>query len=249
MVKKNVADLKPEELKGKVVFVRADLNVPQVRQRAREGHCRLRRRQRLRCARRRAAPGCSWPLLSPPQSSPPAMQQHAEAAAPPISRLAISCISITCSFHPTSHPPPLPVGAQNKETLAITDDTRIRASLPTLQHLAKNGARVVVTSHLVRRCRRPRRRAGCRPAAARHGHTDGRSGVQAPQGAPRCHPTLAPVSLCLPLQGRPKGPEKKSSLEPVAKRMSGAPCQGCCRRCVVLPPLCGTAAAAAAAAG
>ncbi|KAI7844575.1 hypothetical protein COHA_001933 [Chlorella ohadii] len=85
MVKKNVADLKPEELKGKVVFVRADLNVP-----------------------------------------------------------------------------------QNKETLAITDDTRIRASLPTLQHLAKNGARVVVTSHL----------------------------------------------------GRPKGPEKKSSLEPVAKRMS-----------------------------
>ncbi|PRW58440.1 phosphoglycerate kinase [Chlorella sorokiniana] len=85
MVKKNVADLKPEELKGKVVFVRADLNVP-----------------------------------------------------------------------------------QNKETLAITDDTRIRASLPTLQHLAKNGARVVVTSHL----------------------------------------------------GRPKGPEKKSSLDPVAKRMS-----------------------------
>jgi hypothetical protein len=31
MVKKNVADLKPEELAGKVVFVRADLNVPQVR--------------------------------------------------------------------------------------------------------------------------------------------------------------------------------------------------------------------------
>ena len=31
MVKRNVADLKPEELEGKVVFVRADLNVPQVR--------------------------------------------------------------------------------------------------------------------------------------------------------------------------------------------------------------------------
>ena len=30
MVKRNVADLKPEELAGKVVFVRADLNVPQV---------------------------------------------------------------------------------------------------------------------------------------------------------------------------------------------------------------------------
>jgi 3-phosphoglycerate kinase len=36
MVKRNVADLKPEELEGKVVFVRADLNVPQVRVRGRE---------------------------------------------------------------------------------------------------------------------------------------------------------------------------------------------------------------------
>jgi len=30
MVKKNVADLSKEQLEGKVVFVRADLNVPQV---------------------------------------------------------------------------------------------------------------------------------------------------------------------------------------------------------------------------
>ena len=35
--------------------------------------------------------------------------------------------------------------------LNITDDTRIRAALPTLEYLAKNGAKVLVTSHLVRR--------------------------------------------------------------------------------------------------
>jgi phosphoglycerate kinase len=33
---------------------------------------------------------------------------------------------------------------------AITDDTRVRASVPTLQHLAQRGARVIVLSHLGR---------------------------------------------------------------------------------------------------
>ena len=32
----------------------------------------------------------------------------------------------------------------------ITDDTRIRAAIPTLEYLVKNGAKVLVTSHLVR---------------------------------------------------------------------------------------------------
>lgn len=57
---------------------------------------------------------------------------------------------------------------QDKATLAITDDTRIRASLPTIQQLLSKGAAVVLSSHL----------------------------------------------------GRPKGPDPKSSLGPVAKRLS-----------------------------
>ena len=71
-------------------------------------------------------------------------------------RAFVGCMPAASGTHtaanPAAAPPP-----QNKETLAITDDTRIRASLPTLQHLAGAGARVVVTSHLVgaawwRRC-------------------------------------------------------------------------------------------------
>jgi 3-phosphoglycerate kinase len=34
--------------------------------------------------------------------------------------------------------------------LNITDDTRIRAAIPTLKYLLDNGARVLLTSHLVR---------------------------------------------------------------------------------------------------
>ena len=32
----------------------------------------------------------------------------------------------------------------------ITDDTRIRAAIPTLKYLTDNGAKVLLTSHLVR---------------------------------------------------------------------------------------------------
>lgn len=65
MAKKSVGDLSPAELKGKKVFVRADLNVP----------------------------------LDDNQN--------------------------------------------------ITDDTRIRAAVPTIKHLITNGAKVILSSHLV----------------------------------------------------------------------------------------------------
>src|SRR5919112_960978 len=56
----------------------------------------------------------------------------------------------------------------------ITDDGRIRASVPTIQQLLDAGARVVVTAHLGRPKGEPEDRYSLRPVAARLGELLGR---------------------------------------------------------------------------
>ncbi|HET7295452.1 MAG TPA: phosphoglycerate kinase [Vicinamibacteria bacterium] len=66
------------------------------------------------------------------------------------------------------------------ESGAITDDTRIRASLPTLEHLLKSGARVVLASHLGRPKKGPAAEFSLKPVAARLSERIGRPVQMAP---------------------------------------------------------------------
>ncbi len=68
----------------------------------------------------------------------------------------------------------------DKQTRAITDDGRIRASLPTLQALRDGGARVVVAAHLGRPKGAPDPQFSLAPVAARLG---GLIGVDVPLAA------------------------------------------------------------------
>lgn len=52
--------------------------------------------------------------------------------------------SIVCCFADLN----VPLDKEQK----ITDDTRIRAAVPTLKYLLDKGAKVLLTSHLVRNC-------------------------------------------------------------------------------------------------
>ena len=62
----------------------------------------------------------------------------------------------------------------------ITDDTRIRASLPTLEHLRKGGARIILASHLGRPKKGPAPELSLRPVAARLSELLGRTVAMAP---------------------------------------------------------------------
>ncbi|HET9494908.1 MAG TPA: phosphoglycerate kinase, partial [Chloroflexia bacterium] len=53
------------------------------------------------------------------------------------------------------------------ENLRITDDTRIRASLPTIQYLLENGAAVILMSHLGRPKKGPEAKYSLKPTVAR----------------------------------------------------------------------------------
>src|SRR5215208_351210 len=57
----------------------------------------------------------------------------------------------------------------DKSTRAITDDGRIRASLPTVQALREAGARVIVSAHLGRPKGAPDPQFSLAPVAARLG--------------------------------------------------------------------------------
>jgi phosphoglycerate kinase len=63
---------------------------------------------------------------------------------------------------------------------AITDDTRIRASLPTLRHLTEAGARLVLASHLGRPKKGPSPELSLSPVAARLQELLGRPVEMAP---------------------------------------------------------------------
>ena len=112
------------------------------------------------------------------------------------------------------------------EPLTITDDTRVRAAVPTLKYLTDNGAIVLLTSHLVRDPARGPPGAPQPPLARSMRRPIGPHRVAAGGGRPLGWGSEIDCELipdCNPLrsQGRPKGgPEAKFSLKPVAARLS-----------------------------
>src|SRR5881409_4479664 len=71
----------------------------------------------------------------------------------------------------------------------ITDDGRVRASLPTLNALLDGGASVTVVSHLGRPDGSPNPKYSLRPVAARLGELLGREVTFEPESPGRATPT------------------------------------------------------------
>jgi hypothetical protein len=122
------------------------------------------------------------------------------------------------------------------KSLNITDDTRIRAAIPTLKYLMDNGAKVLLTSHLVsdgrasiafhaliHRAAGGRRQRGQQPGiSCERLQRPGRWDRAPPFASSSCHPSHVVASAP---QGRPKGEDKaadkkKFSLAPVVGRLS-----------------------------
>ncbi len=88
---------------------------------------------------------------------------------------------------------PLEIGADGSAEAVITDDGRIRASVPTIAKLAGRGARVVVCAHLGRPKgasydERATRALSLRPVAQRLGEVLGRPGEVRPRRGGRTGP-------------------------------------------------------------
>jgi phosphoglycerate kinase len=83
----------------------------------------------------------------------------------------------------------------------ITDDTRIRASLPTLQYLVERGARLVLASHLGRPKKGPDPQFSLAPCAGRLSELLGRTAAMAPDcvgpEVKKAADALAPGSVLL----------------------------------------------------
>ena len=163
-----VGDLSKADLEGKVVFVRADLNVSPLHSTAAGGARKAllgRDRQRLPATRAPAGDSPAWPRRislrmrarctrralpwAPPAKlfwfpSPPSRHASSRSLHPtPVHPSLPSSHPLTPSLTLPPFPPSPPFPQVPLDGDKITDDTRIRAAVPTLKYLVDNGAKVV----------------------------------------------------------------------------------------------------------